>query len=161
MSKTAYLSLGSNIGDRLEYLTKATQRLNDHLQITVGKISSVYETKAWGLENQDDFYNIALEIATTLEPLELLSACQKIEAELNRIRKIHWGPRTIDIDILLYDNLEIASVALTIPHPYLLERPFVTTPLTEISPEIMVKGIEVSSVATTDGCVLTSFRIKI
>jgi len=160
MNKKAYLSLGSNIGERLNYLTQATQRLNDHPQITVEKISSVYETKAWGLEEQADFYNIVLVIDTDLEPLELLSECQKIETELDRTREIHWGPRTIDIDILIYQNIRVTSDVLVIPHPYLLERPFVTTPLTEIAPDIMVGNVKVSSVATSKDCVKTDLTIK-
>ena len=161
MSKKAHLSLGSNIGDRLDYLTKATQRLNEHPDINVEKISSVYETAAWGLENQDDFYNIVLVIKTDLAPFDLLSTCQKIEIDLERTREIHWGPRTIDIDILLYENVEMNTEALTIPHKYLLERAFVTIPLAEIEPGIKVNGIEVSKLNLTHQCRKTDKMVDI
>ena len=160
-SKTVYLSLGSNLGDRLEYLTQATRRLDNCFSITVTKTSSVYETAAWGLANQDDFLNIALEIATDLAPMDLLSACQKIELELDRTREIHWGPRTIDIDILLYEDVEMNTDNLIIPHKHLLERAFVTIPLAEIEPKIMVKGVAVASVVTNQTCVDTGFRVEI
>ena len=145
--KVVYLSLGSNIGDRLRYLTQATQLLSEHLHICVTKISSVYETSAWGLVDQDDFYNIVLEVETSLLPKELLEVCQKIESDLERTRKIHWGPRTIDIDILLYEGVQLREKFLTIPHKYLLERPFVTIPLAEIAPDECMEGVEISTVA--------------
>ena len=160
MSKTAYLSLGSNIGNRLAYLTQATRRLNEHPDINVEKISSVYETAAWGLENQDDFYNIVLVVKTDLAPLELLLACQKIEVSLDRTREIHWGPRTIDIDILLYEDVEMNTDILTIPHKYLLERAFVTIPLVEIDPKICVHNTLVSAVVTDSPCVNTGLKIE-
>ncbi|MCL1990774.1 MAG: 2-amino-4-hydroxy-6-hydroxymethyldihydropteridine diphosphokinase [Defluviitaleaceae bacterium] len=145
--KKAYLSLGSNIGDRLHFLKQATNRLNEHGQMTVMNISSVYETAAWGFENQNDFYNMAVEMSTSLSPEALLEVCQSIEIELERVRDIHWGPRTIDIDILWYENVEMDHENLTIPHKYLLERPFVTLPLTEIAPDVSVAGVKVSTVA--------------
>lgn len=145
--RIAYLSLGSNIGDRLDYLTQATKLLNEHPDITVVKISSVYETAAWGLEDQADFYNIVLEIETSLSPKALLGASQGIESALDRTRVIHWGPRTIDIDILLYEDVEIREESLTIPHKYLFERPFVTIPLAEIAPDKQVNDVKISTVA--------------
>jgi len=166
MERTAYLSLGSNIGDRLGYLTQATKLLNEHLDITVVKISSVYETAAWGLEKQADFYNIVLEIETNLLPQGLLEACQKIENTLERTRTIHWGPRTIDIDILLYEDIEIEENYLTIPHKYLLERPFTTIPLAEIAPDAQVKDIKISTIAAHhsklgDKCLKTTCKVDI
>jgi len=164
--KVAYLSLGSNMGDRLGYLTQATQSLDEHSNITVVKISSVYETAAWGLEEQADFYNIVLEIETSLLPKDLLEVCQKIESELERTHEIHWGPRTLDIDILLYDDVEIREENLTIPHKYILDRPFVTIPLTEIAPVKRVNGMEVFTVAKDhfmleDKCLKTEYKIVI
>ena len=144
--KVAYLSLGSNIGDQLGYLTQATRLLNGHPDIKVVKISSVYETAAWGLEDQADFYNIVLEIRTSLAPFELLEACQEIETTLVRIREIHWGPRTIDVDILLYEDTRLEDERLTIPHEYMLDRPFVTIPLAEIAPDIRVKNMDILEV---------------
>ena len=143
----AYLSLGSNIGNRLEYLQKATDLLNGHPEITIIQSSSIYETAAWGLTEQNDFYNLVLEVETTLPPKDLLQACQEIELKLGRLREIHWGPRTIDIDILTYGDLIIDQPNLTIPHKYLLERPFVTIPLAEIAPSLSVKGFNIVDIA--------------
>jgi 2-amino-4-hydroxy-6-hydroxymethyldihydropteridine diphosphokinase len=142
----SYLSLGSNISDRKRYLTQAVRKLNSYREIVITKISSVYETEAWGLENQDDFYNIAIEIKTNLKPYELLNLCQNIEQELQRTREIHWGPRTIDIDILLYGALDIKEDKLIVPHPYMFEREFVIAPLNEIAPDLSVNDIEISAI---------------
>ena len=163
---TSFLSLGSNTGDRLGYLRQATKLLNEHKDIAVAKISSVYETAPWGLENQADFYNIALEIKTSLPPKALLAACQEIETKLERSRTVHWGPRTIDIDILLYEDIELEEESLTIPHKYLLERPFVTIPLFEIAPDKQVKGVKISTIATRhskleDKCLKSTFKVEI
>jgi len=130
------------------------------------KISSVYETTAWGLENQADFYNLALEIKTSLPPDELLSTCQDIEIKLARTREILWGPRTIDIDILLYENVKLSGQSLTIPHKYLLERSFVTIPLAEIAPDEQVKGVKISTVAKRHSkleskCLKTAYKVEI
>ena len=162
----SYLSLGSNIDCRLGYLTKACKLLNEHKDIAILKISSVYETAAWGLENQADFYNIALEIQTSLPPKALLTACQEIETQLERKRVIHWGPRTIDIDILLYENVELNEESLTIPHKYLLDRPHATIPLAEIAPDKQVKNIKISTVAThhtklKDKCAKATVKVEI
>lgn len=146
-NKTAYLSLGSNMGDRLTYLKQAIENLNNHPAIKVEKTSSIYETAAWGLKEQPDFYNLVLKVKTSLPAEGLLNACQKIESELERTRLIHWGPRTIDIDILLYEDIEMKEDDLTIPHKYLLERPFVTIPLAEIAPDIYVKETHISTLA--------------
>jgi len=145
----AYLSLGSNLGNRLEYLQKATNLLNEHPAIVVDEISSIYETAAWGMTEQDDFYNLVLKIKTTLTPKKLLQECQKIELKLKRTRTTHWGPRTIDIDILLSENIEMNEEFLTLPHKHLLERPFVTIPLAEVAPDLAVKGILISDIAKT------------
>jgi len=163
-AKTAYLSLGSNLGDRLHYLANATKRLNQQENIQLMKTSAVYETAAWGFEDQDDFYNIVAEIKTTLTPEKLLTACQEIENQLDRTREIHWGPRTIDIDILLYQDVTLNQKSLTIPHKYLLERPFVTIPLAEIAPEIELNGIKIATVANhhlelDDKCLKTAHKL--
>ena len=142
----SYLSLGSNIGARIHYLTQALRKLNSHQNIIVSKISSIYETKAWGRTNQANFYNIATQIKTNYSPQELLNVCQAIEQQLMRTREIHWGPRTIDIDILLCGNLTIKKENLTIPHPYMLEREFVIAPLYEIAPNLSINKIEISTI---------------
>lgn len=129
----AYLSLGSNIGNRADFLSKAIKELDSHQEISVTKISSLYETTPVGFLDQQNFLNIVAEINTTLSPLELLSFNQKIEKKLNRIKEIHWGPRTIDIDIVTYGDEIIESEKLTIPHKEAINRAFVLIPLAEIT----------------------------
>jgi 2-amino-4-hydroxy-6-hydroxymethyldihydropteridine diphosphokinase len=128
-----YLSLGSNIGDRKKYLTHAISLLGENPKIKLGKISSIYETIAQGFTDQADFLNIVLEVETQLSPLELLELGQKIEQELDRKKLFHWGPRTIDIDIISYDDLQMDSDRLIIPHKEALNRAFVLLPLLEIT----------------------------
>lgn len=129
----AFLGLGSNIGDSEIILKNAIQKINNEYT-KVTKKSKLYRTKAWGLEEQPDFLNMAIEIETFYEPLTLLKHLQKIEIDLGRERKIHWGPRTIDIDILFIDNLKIYAENLKVPHPYIEERQFVLEPMCDIAP---------------------------
>ena len=134
-----YLGLGGNLGDRIKNLRAAIELIKKISGVKILKISSFYETAAWGVENQPDFLNAAIKIYSELEPLNLLDELQKIEIELGRVRKEHWGARTIDIDILLADDLKINSERLKIPHPYLFERDFVLIPLAEIFPKLKFK----------------------
>jgi len=129
-----YLSLGSNLGEKKANLEKAIQQLKNTPGIELEKISSLYETEAWGGVEQDSFYNIVIQVKTELEPYELLQRCQEIEKDLGRVRDLRWGPRTIDIDILTYENFRISTKDLTIPHPYMEKREFVLAPLREIAP---------------------------
>ncbi|MED3794786.1 2-amino-4-hydroxy-6-hydroxymethyldihydropteridine diphosphokinase [Niallia alba] len=131
-----YLSLGSNIGNRFEYIYEAVQMLRSQEEIKVVNISSIYETDPVGYEEQALFLNIVVQIETSLNPLSLLEQCQRIESELGRKRIIKWGPRTIDLDILLYNHENIVSEKLIIPHPRIEERAFVLVPLIEIAPDI-------------------------
>lgn len=131
-----YLSLGSNIGNRLEYIHEAVQMLHNQEEIKVVNISSVYETDPVGYEEQALFLNIVIHVETSLNPCSLLEQCQNIESELGRKRIIRWGPRTIDLDILLYNQENIVSEKLIIPHPRIEERAFVLVPLIEIAPDI-------------------------
>lgn len=131
-----YLSLGSNMGDRKDYLNRALRALNDLEQTQVSQVSSFYETAAWGKTDQEDFLNICCQLETNLKPQDLLCHCQKIEKELDRVRHEHWGPRTIDIDILLYGQEIIDDNNLKVPHPYMTERAFVLVPLLEIAPQL-------------------------
>lgn len=143
----AYLSLGSNIGNRSEFLSKAIKELSFNKKITVKKISSVYETAPVGFLDQDNFLNIAIEIKTSLDPWELMEYNQKIEEKLQRIKKIHWGPRTIDIDIISYDNKNIESDTLNIPHKEALNRFFVLVPLGEIvDSDFALKGHKIKEI---------------
>ncbi|HHV63728.1 MAG TPA: 2-amino-4-hydroxy-6-hydroxymethyldihydropteridine diphosphokinase [Peptococcaceae bacterium] len=137
-----FLSLGSNLGDRKGNLERALNLLEDsptlHPSLKIIKVSGFYETEPWGGVEQEPFYNLAVKIESTLEPLSLLRYCQRIEHLLGRERKLHWGPRVIDIDILTYHNYRINSQELTLPHPYMERREFVLAPLREIEPELVL-----------------------
>lgn len=136
MSK-AYLSIGSNIGDRLSHLKIAIRALNLSEGITVLSVSSIYETVPVGYTDQADFLNLATEIETELSAHELLVVCQEIEQEFGRVRDVRWGPRTVDLDILLYNNDNIETEDLVVPHPRMHMRAFVLIPLLEIAPTIV------------------------
>lgn len=132
----SYLSLGSNIGDRLHMLKQATELLKQHPEVNVIGISSIYETTPVGMVDQAPFLNMAVHIMTSCSALELLDVCQEIEQKLHRKRLVRWGPRTIDLDILLYNQDNMESERLTIPHPRMYERAFVLIPLMELNPSI-------------------------
>ncbi len=132
---TAFLSLGSNLGDRAALLNTALNRLQSE-GVHIVRRSSIHETEPQDYLNQPKFLNMAVEIETDLTPQQLLAAIQKIETELGRQRTIPKGPRTIDIDILFYSNLTITTPNLEIPHPRLTERRFVLDPLSEIAPDL-------------------------
>lgn len=136
----AYLGLGSNIGDRVGYIQQAYKLLNDTEGISITNCSSLYETEPYGFKDQEWFVNAALEIETDLEPYILLEQCQRIEKQLGRVRHPEapqWGPRTIDIDILLYDNLIVADGSLQVPHPRLHLRAYALVPILEIAPDLV------------------------
>jgi len=133
---TAYLGLGSNLGDRIKNLELAISAISEHPEILVHAVSSFYETEPMGYQDQDWFINQVIQIDTTLSPDELLTEIRKIENALGRKRRIKWGPRTMDIDILLYGDMVIESSILTIPHPLLTKRLFVLIPLAEIAPSL-------------------------
>ena len=133
--KTAYLSLGSNLGDREALLNQALERLQAAGVRTVRR-STIHETEPQDFRDQPWFLNIAVEVETDLTPQELLAAIWRIETEMGRQRTVPKGPRTIDIDILFFANLIIATPELEIPHPRLTERRFVLDPLSEIAPDL-------------------------
>lgn len=135
----AYLGLGGNLGNREETLWKAIEMINSEKGINVSAVSPIYETEPWGNENQPKFLNLVIQIETMLEPKELLERCMSIENALGRVRKEHWGARTIDIDILSMTGIESDGETLVLPHPYLTERAFVLMPLFDIAPDLMVK----------------------
>lgn len=135
-----YLGLGSNLGDRERNLRNAVELLNVYKGIKVLKISSIYITKPVGYTEQPDFLNIVVQIETTLSPTDLLAACMFVESQLKRIRKIRWGPRTVDVDILLYDDKSINTPQLSVPHPLMGQRMFVLIPLAEITPQLRWQG---------------------
>lgn len=132
---TAFLSLGSNLGDREALLNEALNRLETE-GVHVVRRSSIHETEPQDYLDQPRFLNMAIEVETDLTPRELLAAIQKIETEMGRQRTIPKGPRTIDIDILFYANQTISPPGLEIPHPRLTERLFVLDPLSEIAPDL-------------------------
>ncbi len=137
---SSYLSLGSNMGNREQNLKEAVSALMKEPDIQIENISSIYETDPVGYTEQDCFLNIALQVKTSLRPEELLSKCQQIEIELGRKREIRWGPRTIDLDILLYNHENIETESLVIPHPRMHERAFVLVPLLELNPALLIPG---------------------
>lgn len=128
-----YLSLGTNLGNKVLNLKKIIKAFEDDPQIEILKKSSVFETSPVGGIEQDNFYNMVIKICTTYSPNELLKVIHLIEKQLKRIRNIHWGPRTADIDILTFNNQEISTSCLRIPHPEMLNRLFVLKPLLEIT----------------------------
>lgn len=137
---TVYLGLGSNMGDSQAYLQRAVELLNAHPEIKVERVSPFLETEPVGYLSQPNFLNGVLRAVTSLSPQGLLTATQSIENRLGRIRTVRWGPRTIDIDILLYGDLVLESAKLTIPHPRMQERAFVLLPLAMLAPELRLPG---------------------
>ncbi len=133
--KTVYLGLGSNLGDREATLQAALDRLHAR-EVFVRRLSSVYETEPMELASQRWFLNVVAEAQTELFPMQLLGRIGKIEQELGRRRMVAKGPRTIDIDILLYGNFVIRTTNLMIPHKRLTERRFVLVPLLELAPDL-------------------------
>ena len=131
-----YISIGSNLGNRQKNCLKAIEILKESGQ-KVGRQSSMHETKPWGIEEQPEFINMAVELETELQPIELLDLLKNIEIEMGREKTVKWGPRLIDLDILLYDNKIIDEDSLKIPHPLMHERLFVLEPLSEIAGEVI------------------------
>ncbi|ALS75501.1 2-amino-4-hydroxy-6-hydroxymethyldihydropteridine pyrophosphokinase [Planococcus rifietoensis] len=133
-----YLSLGSNLGDRKAQLQEAVRLLQTNPSISNIKMSSIYETAPVGYLNQEAFLNLVIRLETSLSPLELLDICQEIEQALHRERLVRWGPRTVDLDVLLYGQEQLATERLTIPHPRMYERAFVLVPLQELMPSLIL-----------------------
>ena len=131
-----YLGLGSNLGDREQHLARVCGLLHQHPAIAVQALSSLYETAPVGLTAQDAFLNAVARVHTTLAPESLLAITQAVESRLGREPAIRWGPRVIDVDILLYDALQVHKPFLDIPHKALSERLFVLVPLSELEPDL-------------------------
>lgn len=137
MQRTVYLGLGANIGDRESNLRDAVRMLRERgCELTAA--SSLYETKPVGITDQPDFLNAVIAVKTALDPRDLLAVCRKIEQEMGRVRTLRYGPRVIDIDILLYEGTESNDDELTIPHPRIPDRAFVLVPLAEIAPDVEI-----------------------
>ena len=133
------LALGTNIEPREQYLKDALAKIEENnLKITLG--SSIYETPAWGGVADQDFLNMCIEVETSLGAYELLDTIQKIELELGRVRKEHWGNRTIDIDVITFDDLVFNDDRLIVPHRYIHDRNFVLAPLVEMYGSIEIAG---------------------
>jgi 2-amino-4-hydroxy-6-hydroxymethyldihydropteridine diphosphokinase len=131
----AHLSLGSNVGDRASHLKDALSAMGGHPHIALTAVSRIYQTAPVGKLDQPDFLNMAAEIETELTPEDLLSVLKSIEARIGRQPAERWGPRLIDIDIILYENERIQSDSLSVPHPEFRRRAFVLVPLAEIAAE--------------------------
>ncbi|MBM3240031.1 2-amino-4-hydroxy-6-hydroxymethyldihydropteridine diphosphokinase [Candidatus Poribacteria bacterium] len=133
----AYVSFGSNLGNKLQNINRGLQLVSRNPSITITKKSSLYETEPVGYENQGWFLNGVIEIETNVSPHKLLSLLKKVERIMGRKRRIRWGPREIDFDILLYNQRCIDTPGLIIPHPRMHERGFVLAPLVEIAPQVI------------------------
>jgi 2-amino-4-hydroxy-6-hydroxymethyldihydropteridine diphosphokinase len=130
------LGLGTNLGDKNSNLEEAIKQIESEIG-RLKKKSSVYETQAWGVENQDNYYNMAVEIETRFWPFKVLKMILAIEEKMGRIRSQKWESRIIDIDILFFNEISISSENLTIPHPYIQKRRFVLEPVCEITPDYL------------------------
>jgi 2-amino-4-hydroxy-6-hydroxymethyldihydropteridine diphosphokinase len=145
----AFIGLGSNVGERLQFLQHAVTDLRQMIGVEVIQLSSVYETEPVGPADQSWFLNAVVSVATSLSPLTLLDRTQAIERALGRETPYHWGPRTIDLDILLYGNILFSSATLVIPHAELCHRAFVMIPLLELAPGLVLPdGTAVSACLT-------------
>ncbi len=148
---TAYLSLGANLGDRETNLAAALARLED-AGVALSRVSSLYETDPLGGPPQPPYLNLVAEVQTELRPRELLRLCLTVEADLGRERTVRWGPRLLDIDLLLYANETSDDPELTLPHPRMMERQFVLVPLAEIAPDLRLPdGRPAAAAANQEG----------
>lgn len=137
---TALLGLGGNVGDPVRAMSRALQTLAGHPQCRVVAVSRLYRTPPWGKTDQAPFFNAAARVATALGAVPLLDLALGIEQANRRVRAERWGPRTLDIDILDYDGMVVASEQLTLPHPRMKERAFVLMPLADIAPDYRIDG---------------------
>ena len=151
MSVHAFLGLGSNVGDRLETLQRAVRLLEATPGVGVVASSRVYETEPVGGVEQPDFLNAVIEVETDLPARELLDACLAVEARLGRVREVRWGPRTLDVDVLLFDREAIDEPGLTVPHERLHERSFALLPLLELEPNPVMAGGRLAADARPGG----------
>jgi len=135
-----YLGLGTNLGDREGNLRTALEELDSLPTMERGRTSSIYETAPVGVTEQPDFLNLVVSVRTPLSPHELLDVLQRVENKMGRVRTVRWGPRVIDLDLLLYGESVVETPELTVPHPRLQERSFVLMPLAEIAPAVVLPG---------------------
>lgn len=145
----AVLALGSNLGERNDTLSEAVADLVDPPEVRLLAVSPVVQTKAvGGPAGQPDFLNMVITVETSLPPLELLEHCQSVENKHHRVRDVHWGPRTLDVDIILYGDLTSVDPVLTLPHPRAASRAFVLYPWSLIEPGATLNGERISTLAS-------------
>lgn len=148
-SHRCYLGLGGNLTNELgtpkQHIYRAVKSLRDHANISHVRLSSLYASKPMGPQDQPDFINAVVEIDTTLTPLQLLALCQQLEQAAQRVRLRRWGERSLDVDVLLYDDEVIKLPTLTVPHAGLRERNFVLIPLSELNPDLSIQGTAISA----------------
>jgi 2-amino-4-hydroxy-6-hydroxymethyldihydropteridine diphosphokinase len=142
INEIVYIGLGSNIEDREFHLKEAIRLLQLHPDINIRRCSSIYETDPVGFTEQPAFLNMVIQVETKLVPAELLNHMFAVEQQLGRIRDIRWGPRTIDLDLLLYGKHQFSEPELVIPHPRMAERAFVLVPLLEIADEESISDLD-------------------
>lgn len=150
----AAIGLGGNVGDPPATMKKALDLIDGDRDIDVRTVSRLYRTPPWGKTDQAWFHNACALVRTTLDPHELLERCLSIETALGRIRTDRWGPRTIDLDVLLHGDFHSDGAELTVPHPRMTERAFVMVPLADIAPDAVIKlqsVAEWASLVDTDG----------
>ena len=146
MSRRALLGLGSNLGDRVEYLRQAVVAIPD-----VVAVSDAYETDPVGGVEQEPFLNIVVELDTELSPRALLEVCREREQAADRVRVIRWGPRTLDVDVLWVDGETVDEADLEVPHPRMFERAFVLIPLADLAPDLVPDEYDVVAAAIDEG----------
>lgn len=159
MKHIAFLGLGANLDDPARQIAEALEQIQDIPSVELLQCSKFYASKPLGPQDQPDYVNAVCQIAVSLSPQELLAQCQQIEQQLGRVKKRHWGERTIDVDILLYDDLQLHSDLLTIPHAQMHLRDFVLVPLAEIAPQLQIPDI--GSVEDLLGQLQQSFLIPL
>ena len=146
-TRRALLGLGSNMGDRVEYLRAAVAAIPD-----VVAVSDAYETDPVGGVEQDPFLNVVVELDTALTPHQLLEVCRERERDAERVRTIRWGPRTLDVDVLWVDGETVDDPPeLLVPHPRMFERAFVLVPLADLAPDLVHDGYDIAAAAAAEG----------
>ncbi|MBB3947853.1 2-amino-4-hydroxy-6-hydroxymethyldihydropteridine diphosphokinase [Rhizobium skierniewicense] len=140
----ATLGLGGNLGDPPSAMAHALDALSRHESCQLLAVSKLYSTPPWGKTDQADFFNCCALIETSLRPEPLLDLCLEIERGMKRVRDERWGPRTIDIDVLTYGDVQVSTARVEIPHPRMTERAFVLKPLCDIAPDLVVNGRKVN-----------------
>ena len=140
----AFLGLGGNLGDPARLMGLALRRIDADAHASVGAVSALYRTPPWGKVDQPDFLNAAAEVHTSLPPRDLLDLCLATERDLKRVRGERWGPRLIDIDVLVYGETSMREEGFELPHPRMLERAFVLKPLADIAPDLEIAGTTVA-----------------